>query len=75
MLNQTITRFQTKKNPNEMTSRKRKKEKFETKNFIHFKDDVMKHGFNNCVLETVHPDALVNAKILTHLDKPCPVGL
>ena len=64
-----------KNNPNEMTSRKRNIGNYEPTNFVHFKNDAMKHRCNNFVLANDLPDVVVDIKRLTPLDKTCHVGL
>ena len=61
MPHQATSKFR-KNNPSDVTSRKRKKGKSEVYFFIHFKDDIMKHTFNNHVLENGRLDAVVNTK-------------
>ena len=57
-----------------MTSRGRKKGKFEAKN-MNFKDETMRHTFSNHIEENGWPDAVDDKKQLIPKHKPCPLGL
>ena len=64
-----------KTNPNEITSRKRKKRTFEPSNFVHYKNYASEHKHNNFAIVNNRSDEVVEIKRLTPSDKTFTVGV
>ena len=71
-LTQTNNQVKKKSNPQEFTTRKRKKGVFDATLFVKFKDDTSKNQYNTFVKRHGRPDCQVDVANIEAADKPLP---